>query len=646
MCLTLLHEKQQIIFLNERSAMIKKSFKAEVAKVLHLMIHSLYTNKDIFLRELISNASDALDKLRYAAISNNALAVDDELCIMLRVEKAQNQIIIQDNGVGMNAEDLDNNLGTIAHSGTQRFVETMANNNNQQELANQIGKFGVGFYSAFMVADRVEVISRKAGEDKTYKWSSDGKGDYEITEENNSIIRGSKIILHLKPEAAEYLEEYKIRHIVKLYSDHISFPIYWSNQEEKGEQINSASALWCRPAQEISEEQYEEFYHHAAHLPGKPLLTLHNKAEGGIEYTNLLYVPSQKPYDLFRPERASRVKLYVRQVYITDEGVELIPPYLRFLRGVIDSEDLPLNISRESLQNNHVIHKIRKSVVRRVLRTLKELANKDYDKYREFWANFGEVMKEGLCEGALEEKQELLEVCRFYSSKEEGKLISLDEYIDHMQEGQGEIFYLNGDSIDAIRKSPQLEGFDQKGIEVLLLTDQVDHFWINVINEYKNKSLKSISSAGIDLNRNADKDAKNAESIKENAASDQQLIDFIKDVLGSNVSEVLISSKLTKSPACITIKEGAMNIKMEKMLLEQKQLHRRSAKIFEVNLQHPIVQNIAKAVHDGDDDSRLEMARQLVAILFDQACLLEGQELDDPFTYVQRLNSLLEQVVA
>ncbi len=409
-----------------------KKFGAEVGKVLQLVIHSLYTNKDIFLRELISNASDALDKLRYLAIEDPLLINEDhEFKIQISFDKDNSQIIVKDNGIGMNEKDLIDNLGKIANSGTKDFLQNLSD--TPKGDVNLIGQFGVGFYSAFMVAEEITVFSKKAGEDKGFIWNSKGDGEYSIDEYNQEISRGTSVVIKLKPQEIEFAEKFRLRHIITTYSDHISFPIELTDTvENKSEIVNTASAIWTRSKAEITEEQYNEFYHHVAHLPDTPFLRMHNKVEGNIEYVSLLYIPSMKPFDLFHPDRKTRVKLYVKRVYITDENAKLIPPYLRFLRGVVDSEDLPLNVSRETLQHNIVLEKINKSIVRKVLGELKNKAKNDKKEYKDFWNIFGEVMKEGLCEGALEEKDQLLEVCRFYSTKSGDDFIGLDEYIERM----------------------------------------------------------------------------------------------------------------------------------------------------------------------------------------------------------------------
>jgi len=624
----------------KKPAIETRAFDAEVGKVLQLMIHSLYTNKDIFLRELISNASDACDKRRYAALQDASLSTDD-IGIEVKVDAENSAVIITDNGIGMSKEELIENLGTVARSGTQKFMESLqdAPQGNAMQL---IGQFGVGFYSAYMVAEKVLVESTKAGTDKTYSWESDGQAGYAVAKSEKSLPAGTKITLFLKPGESEFLEHYKLQHIIKTYSDHINFPITLINEDGVAEVINKASALWVRPKSEITETEYTDFYHHVSHSPDTPWLTLHHKAEGAVDYTSLLYIPSIKPYDLFHPDRQSRVKLYVKRVFITDDEVSVIPAYMRFLRGVVDSEDLPLNISRETLQNNHLLVKIKQSVVKKVLSTLKDKAKNDRDGYQTFWNNFGEVMKEGLCEGVLPEKEQLLEVCYFRTNKSGDNLITLDEYIANMPDAQEEIFYINGDSVDNLLANPILEGFKKRDVEVILLTDHVDDFWINIITQYKNKSLRSVATSNIDLNA-----IKPLAEDKEPAVTSEEdnsaLLDYLKKVLGSKVKDVVISAKLVESPSSLAVAEGAMNIRMEKFLLAQKQLKQASAKILEVNIKHPILLNISHAVRDGNAGAEAE---QLVHIIFQQACLMAGEGIDDPAAFVKAIDGFILKSIA
>jgi molecular chaperone HtpG len=473
-----------------------RAFQAEVSRLLDIVAHSLYSEKEIFLRELISNASDACDRLRYAALTEPSLAEgESHYRVVLSPVKSSRTLTIADNGIGMNHDELVENLGTIARSGTAAFM-TQLTGDNKKDM-NLIGQFGVGFYSAFMVADKVEVSSRKAGDSEGWRWISDGRGSFTIEPAAN-VARGARITLHLREGDEEYLEPHRLQQIVKRYSDHIALPIVLADGN-KEETINSASALWTRPRSEITAEQYNEFYHHVGHSFDEPWLTLHARAEGVLEYTFLLFVPSQKPFDLFDPERKPRVKLYVRRVFITDEGTELLPAYLRFVRGIVDSEDLPLNISREMLQSNPMVARIRQQLTRRVLTDLQKKATEAPEEYAKFWDNFGAVLKEGIYEDR-EQRDPLLALARFRSTTRDG-LVSLDDYVAAMRPEQEAIYTITGDNLDLLKKSPQLEGFRARGVEVLLLTDPVDEFWLPSIGTYKEKPFKSATRGAVDLDK-------------------------------------------------------------------------------------------------------------------------------------------------
>ncbi|MEK6745914.1 MAG: molecular chaperone HtpG [Pseudomonadota bacterium] len=611
----------------------KHKFGAEISKVLQLMIHSLYTNKDIFLRELISNSSDACDKLRYAAITQPELIKNNsELSITIDIDKDKKLLTITDSGVGMSRDELIANLGTIAKSGTQEFVSKITG--DAKKDMPLIGQFGVGFYSSFMVADKISVISTKAGSDESFLWESDGVGEFTV-KPTDKAPRGTSITLHLKDGEDDYVDSFRIRHIVQTYSDHISFPIYILDEDKNRDQANTGSALWMRSKNDISLEQYKEFYHHVSHLPDEPWMTLHNKAEGKLEYTSLLFAPSSKPMDLFHPDRKSRVKLYVKRVFITEEHANLVPSYLRFLRGVVDSEDLPLNISRETLQNNPMLAKIKDALTKKFLTELAKKAEGDEEAYKPFWKNFGAVLKEGLCE-AYSPREQLLNVCRFSSSAvEDENLVSLDGYISRMKEGQENIFYLTGENLNALRQSPQLEGFTSRGIEVLLLTDHVDDFWVNVVLDYKGKQFKSITRADINLeNIKSEKpeDKKEEPETKENIS---KLCERIKSILGNAVSEVRTTQKLGQSAVCLATKEGGMDFRLERFLIEQKQIAAAAAKILEINPSHPIIRHLAEKPEANIDDA--------VWLLFDQARILEGEEITDTAAFTRRLQSFVEK---
>lgn len=615
-------------------------FGAQVDKILKLMIHSLYQHEEIFLRELISNASDACDKLRYESLTNPKLEGQDKnLSIHIKPDEKARTLTITDNGIGMNEEDLINNLGTIASSGTQRFLDTMTGDNKKD--IQLIGQFGVGFYSAFMVSDEITVISRKAGEKESWQWQSKGDGSYTIEPAAEGLAEhGTQITLHLREDKEEFADKHRITHVIRTYSDHISFPVELEDSEGKKETINKAAALWTRHKSDITDEQYHEFYHHVAHAADEPWMTLHNKAEGTIEYTNLLYIPTRAPFDLYHPERKTRVKLYVKRVFITDEGVDLIPSYLRFLRGVVDSQDLPLNISRETLQHNAVVKRIKNSIVKRVLGELKKKAVDEPKAFNDFWNNFGAVLKEGLCEPIDVNKENLLEVCQFHSTASD-QPTTLTDYISRMKDKQEHIFYLLGDNIESLRHSPQLEGFKERGIEVLLLSDSVDDFWVNVVNDYQGKELRSVTRAGIDLDGIAEaknvkgKDEKKPKKpTKKEEKQREETLKFFKETLGNRVHDVVFTDKLTDTPSCLAAAEHGMDIRMERFMLEQKQLKAGASKILEINPDHSLVK------YAGTHQNEAQ-AKELVELLLDQACVLEGEPVADPSAFVKRLNKFV-----
>lgn len=617
-------------------------FDAEVGKILQLMIHSLYANKDIFLRELISNSSDACDKLRYISITNPLLTKDDsEFKIKISVNEEGRTLTVTDNGIGMNRADIIENIGTIAKSGTAGFMSKLTGDSAKD--LQLIGQFGVGFYSGFMVADKMEVISRKAGEAEIWQWSSNGDGEYSLKQLNDvEFNRGTSVILHLKAGEDDFLDKFRLRHIAKTYSDHIDFPIEFTSAEGEVEILNSASAIWMRPKNDITQQQHGEFYKQVAHLPDSPWHIIHNKNEGMVEYTNLLYIPSSKPFDLFNPDRSSKVKLYVKRVFIGAEGIQLVPSYMRFLHGVVDSEDLPLNISRETLQHSHSLEKIRKSITKKVINELKAKLEKEPESYADFWNNFGAVVKEGLCESLpSDEKEKLLEICLFRSALH-NKQISLSEYIANMKESQENIFYLSGDTVEKAMNSPQLEGFLKNDIDVLLFVDTVDDFWVNVMHTYKDKELKSVTRSGIELDKILNPKKEEGEDKKEEVLTDeaQKLTDYFKKILGSTIMDAKISGKLVDSPVCLAVAEGAMDIRMERYLKDQKQLGNSFAKILEINMHHPIINKISDAIARGDTS----FSEELVLALFDQACIIEGEPIADMSAFSKRMNNLLARI--
>ena len=616
------------------------NFDVEVGKILNLMINSLYTNKDVALRELVSNASDACDKLRYLAAQNPDL-LQDELKISITTDKQKKLLIIMDNGVGMNREELIQNLGTIARSGTENFVKSLTG--DKQKDVQLIGQFGVGFYSSFMIADKVEVLSRKFDEEKTFKWESDGSANFKISNSEEALNRGTKITLHLKENAADFCDRFHIKHVIQTYSDHINFKIEFipENLEAgaKIETINSASALWVKDKSEITPEQYQSFFKHISHLPGDPFMVIHNRAEGLVSYTNLLFVPATKPFDLFHPDRKTSVKLYVKKVFISEE-LNLVPSCLRFLRGLVDSDDLPLNISRENLQHSLVLDKIRKSLVNKVLSELKKKAVESEEEYLKFWNNFGAVLKEGLCESS-EFREKIFEICRFYSSKSPEKLISLADYLDHVKPGQDKIYFLTGETVDKIKSSPQLEVFLQKDVEVLFLIDAVDEFWVTVAMPYKEKEFCSINRHDVDLG-NIEKSEKNSaekEEIKDVTSSNfEGLIGFIKETLGDKIKDVRISKKLTGSPVCLAVDAGSMDIRLERFLLEQKQIQAGTTKIFEINPSNKIIKDLNE---NYSDETKKIAAQDKIETLFDLACIIEDEPIKDAKDFSRRLQGLM-----
>ncbi|MDB9818123.1 molecular chaperone HtpG [Pelagibacterales bacterium] len=614
----------------------KLEFQTEVSQLLKLMINSVYSEKEVFIRELVSNASDACDKLRYLATTKEKLLQSDpDLKIQIEIDKKENLITITDNGIGMNRDDLVNNLGTIARSGTAQFIKEAT----ETKDLSLIGQFGVGFYSAFMVASDLTVITRKAGEKKLWIWKSDGESNFTIDESDDleqlNSNRGTKIILSITKEGKEYLEKIRIEEIIRKYSDHISIPIFVRDikdkEDEKPEAINSALALWTRPKNKITKEQYKEFYNHVGQMFDDPWLTSHYKAEGQIEYTVLNFIPSTKPFDLYDPARENRLKLYVKKVFITDNCPELIPPYLRFLRGVIDSEDLPLNISREMLQNNPVVKKIRNALVRRTIGDLKKKLTNDRTSYEEFWSNFGPVIKEGIYEDT-EKKDTLLEIALFKNSNST-KLITLDEYIDSMSKKQKDIYFITGDSYTNVINNPSLEGYKSRGINVLILDDAVDSFWTSSTPNFKEKNIKSVSKGVDDLEsiskkKTDDKDKKEDKSL-------EPLIILLKDKLKEKVKDVRTSSRLTESPVCLVVDESAMDPQLEKILQQHNQLQQGAAlKILEINPDHKLIKKLAKMSKDKASVGDIE---NIGILLYEQSMILDGEKPSDPVNFSKKL---------
>lgn len=625
------------------------TFQAEVGKLLDIVAHSLYSHKEIFLRELISNASDACDKLRYEAITNPDLSTGgSEFAITLTSDKKAKTLTVSDNGIGMSREDLAETLGTIARSGTQAFMDqiTAAKEKKDKSSVDLIGQFGVGFYSAFMVSESVEVVSRKAGTDKAHKWVSDGRGEFTIEEADRDAV-GTDVILHLKKEEKEFFEPERIEKIVKTYSDHISIPIVLNpiKKDDEARTLNSASALWTREKKDITEEQYTEFYHHVAHAFDSPWMTLHNRVEGVMAYTNLLFIPSSPPFDLFNPDRKANVKLYVKKVFITDDCEDLLPAYLRFVKGIVDSEDLPLNISREMLQDNPALAKIRKGVVKRIFTELTKKAEKAPEEYATFWEAFGPVLKEGLYED-FENREKLFELVRFKSTHGDD-LVSLKDYVERMKDGQDSIFYITGETVDQITQSPQLEGFRAKGVEVLLLSDPVDEFWVTSVGTYQEKSFKSATRGGADLDKvtkdKSDDKKKDKKDDKKKSNIDP-LVAAFKVALGDKVKDVRTSERLTDSAVCLVADEGDMDIHLERLLKQHKQLEQNTPRVLEINPDHKLIKNLNKLAKKSEGvDSNVEDAAWL---LLDQARIVEGEKITDPVAFAKRMATVMERGLA
>jgi molecular chaperone HtpG len=620
------------------TAPLSQPFQAEVSELLHLMVHSVYSETDIFLRELISNASDACDKLRYEAIARPELIGEgDAPKIRIIPNKQTNTLTVADSGIGMDRQELIDNLGTIARSGTKAFVAKLT---EAKDGAGLIGQFGVGFYSAFMVAERIVVTSHRAGGSEAWTWSSSGGSGFEVApaseEDAKRVRRGTEIVLHLKSDAAKYLETYEIERIVGAYSDNIQFPIELVPEEGEPRQINSASALWQRSKSELKPEDYTQAYKSIAGAFDEPAMTLHYRAEGRYSYAVLLFAPSTKPFDLFEPARKGKVKLYVRRVFITDDA-DLLPAYLRFMRGVIDSEDLPLNISREMLQNNPQLQQIRKAVTTRVITELEALSDKDPENFTKIWNAFGAVIKEGLYED-FERREKLLALSRFSTTAGEGR--TLKQYVADLKPNQTEIYFLVGDSAERLKSNPRLEAARARGIEVLLLTDAVDAFWTSARLEFEGKPLKSLSQGDIDFDLVPLLDEHAEDKTKtEPAADEATTIAIIKASLGDRVTDVKASTRLTTSASCLVAGGFGPDRELERLLSQQNR-GARTKPILEVNLRHPLLTAIANAGSDG------KVADDLSLLLLEQAQILDGELPEDPAAFAARLNRLVLQGVA
>lgn len=622
------------------------AFQTEVNQLLKLMIHALYSNKEIFLRELVSNASDALDKLRFEAISNDTLYEGDkDLRVVIDIDKENRKLTVSDNGIGMTRDEVINNIGTIASSGTKKFLENLTG--DQAKDSNLIGQFGVGFYASFIVADEVTLETRRAGDDaeEGTRWVSNGEGEYTL-ETIEKQEKGTSVTLHFKEDMDEFLEESRIRHIIKTYSDHISFPIYLNTEklddegkptdEKELQQINDAKAIWTLPKSELTEEDYNNFYMSLSHDFEPPLAYIHNKVEGTLEYTSLLYIPRHAPFDLYDRERRYGLKLYVKRVFIMDDAEHLMPTYLRFVRGVIDSDDLPLNVSREILQSNKVVDTIRKASVKRVLDKLAQMAkSEDQTDYNTFWDAFGQVMKEGIVEDYAN-KEKIAKLLRFASTHNNSpeQRVSLEAYVNRIQEGQEAIYYIIADSYDAASGSPHLEMFRKKGIEVLLLTDRIDEWLVSHLTEFEGKSLKSVTAADLkEFEEEAEKEVSEEEK-KEREA----LVEKVKKALGDEVADVKVTYRLTDSPACVVDAEGEISSHLAKIMAQMGQDAPKPKQVLELNPDHPVVKKLEKI----EDENQL---KEWSHFLLDQAKLAEGDLPEKPAEFIKRMNKLISDMM-
>ena len=636
----------------------QQEFSADVSRLLDIVAHALYTNHDVFLRELISNAADACDRLRYDAIPNPDLIKDNpDFRICTYKDTTSRTVTVVDNGIGMDDKELVENLGTIAKSGTAALMEQMKDADGDADKLKLIGQFGVGFYAGYMVAHKIQVVSRKAGQDKVWHWESDGKSGFTIREANETEAarldgaRGTAITLDIKDEACEFLLDEKIKTTVQEYSDHISVPIFLGApaevaKDKDAEPINSASALWMKPKNEITEQEYTDFYHHISNSFDEPIMTSHWKAEGTIEFTSLLYIPTLRPWDLFDPSRRNFVKLYIRRIFITDDMETLMYPWLRFMRGVIDSEDLPLNISRETLQYNLTIEKIKNAVARRVLGDLDKLSRNDPPAFATFWGQFGPALKEGLYD-APEHREALLKVCRFYSTHDDGeKFVTLEDYVSRMKEGQDKIYYISGENLETIKNSPQIEGFRAKGIEVLFFTDTIDDFWLQNVLDYKGTAFQSITKGDIDLAKfEASNDDQKSEDTKQQDSEEtdnhncSELIEKFQNILEEKVHNVRASQRLTDSPVCLVAPDQGVDMHMERILKVHQKYQSDGKPVLEINTNHALIQKLAQSLEQGDD------VTDAAYLLLDQAKIIQGQPLDNLSDFTRRMSDFMKDAI-
>jgi molecular chaperone HtpG len=627
---------------------MSNKFEADTGKILDIVINSLYSEREIFLRELVSNSSDALDKRKYLGLTDKKINNSSDASeIKIEVNNKEKTLTISDNGIGMSEEDLKSSLGTIARSGTKAFLEQVATNTKDKKSdMSMIGQFGVGFYASFMVADSVIVISKKAGDEQAWKWTSDGKTGFDL-EKADKDTAGTSITLKLKKDAKEFLEETRLQFIVRKYSDHISYPVKLFEVDKKDAEektLNEASALWTRPAKDIKEEQYQEFFSHIGAGFGKPLLTMHNNTEGTTSYTNLICIPSTRPFDLFNPDRKSSLKLYINRVFITDKCDALVPSYLRFIKGLVDTQDIDLNVSREMLQNNPAVAKISKSLVGKILRELKKVSEKNADGYKDFWKEYGAVLKEGLYEDA-ERKETLLDLCRF-STNENDEITSLSSYLEKMPETQKDIYYISAETRSQALASPHLEGFKSKNIPILIMTDAIDQFWLPMIGSFKDKKFTSITQGQINLDELDEKNKdKKSVSKEQKEKQDKEFIDLIaqmKVVLGEQVKDIRLSSKLTDSPVCLVADDGDMDIAMEQLMAQRDTNYKGAPRILEINGDHSLIKNMKSLLSKKENNDLVSDAGTL---LFEQARLLEGKMPADPAQFSKIMNQFLLKAI-
>jgi len=613
------------------------NFEADTGKILNIVINSLYSQKEIFLRELISNASDAINKRKFEIITAGSAADTFDGKITITVHKKDKTITISDNGIGLSAEEMVETLGTIASSGTKAFMEAAKTTKDADKMTDQlIGQFGVGFYSAFMVADKVEVLSKKHDAKSANLWASDGQGGFSITDADRHET-GTSVILYLRNDAKEYLEQERIAHLVKKYSDHIAQPIFWIGKDDAADQLNSSAALWTRPAKEISEDEYKSFYHAVASAYDKPFITLHNKTEGAVEFTNLLFIPSSAPFDLYDPERKSKLQLYVNRVFITDDYEGLVPKWLRFLRGIIDTPDVDLNVSREMLQQNPAVTKISKAVVKRTISEMKKALEKRRDDYANFWDGLGKVIKEGLYEDSAN-SEKLLEICLFRSTKTD-KMITLQEYVDGFAQNQEVIYYLSADDAGRARLSPHLESFQAKDIDVLLLTDPIDDFWLSNIQQFAGKTFQSITRGEVNLSDIGE--AKQKDDQPDETLSDI-FVAKIKNVLEGSVANVRSSANMETSLARLVADENGMDQQMERMMRMHNPDFKGMPKILEVNAKHPLIKSLNAKLETGEFEGSDDFAK----LILDTALVAEGEAIVDPRDFTRRLSDVMQKALA